>query len=253
MGAEIVKVIWDWAPGRITALVRACIELGHHPESWKTAKGVVIPKPGKPDYTQVRAHRVISLLDSISKLVERTAAHLIADHLERRNKLHDGQYGCRKRRSAVDAVAVLMNRTQQAWQGKKVAGALLMDVEAAFNNVSRQVLSRRLDELGIELDLVRWTDSFMSGRKVKLVMEGREGEEHEVETGVPQGSPVAPILFTAYLSGIFDMLRRRARVSRVCPLWTTWHGGRKESRRRKRRKRWAERRKRRWNGQGTTG
>jgi len=52
------------------------IELGHHPESWKTAKGVVIPKPGKPDYTQVRAHRVISLLDSISKLVERTAAHL---------------------------------------------------------------------------------------------------------------------------------------------------------------------------------
>ena len=86
----------------------------HHPESWKTAMGVVIPKPGKPDYTQIRAHRVISLLDSISKLVERTTAHLIADHLKRRNKLHDGQYGCRKRRSAVDAVAVLMNRMQQA-------------------------------------------------------------------------------------------------------------------------------------------
>jgi len=88
---------------------------------------VVIPKPGKPDYTQVRAHRVVSLLDSISKLVERMAAHLIADHLERRNKLHDGQYGCQKRRSAVDAVAALMNQTQQAWQGNKVAGALLMD------------------------------------------------------------------------------------------------------------------------------
>jgi len=97
MGAEIVKVMWEWAPERITALVRACIELGHHPEGWKTAEGVAIPKPGKPDYTRVRAHRVRSLLDSISKLVERTAAHLIADHLERRNKLHDGQYGCRKR------------------------------------------------------------------------------------------------------------------------------------------------------------
>jgi len=32
-----------------------------------------------------------------------------------------------------------------------------------------------------------------------------------VETGVPQGSPVAPILFTAYLSGIFD------RVEAACP------------------------------------
>jgi len=83
MGAEIVKIMWEWAPERVTALVRACIELGHHTKSWKTAKGVVIPKPGKPDYKQVRAHRVISLLDSISKLVERTAAYLIADHLER--------------------------------------------------------------------------------------------------------------------------------------------------------------------------
>ena len=167
-----MKVMWERAPGRITAPVKACIELGHHPETWKTAKGVVIPKPGKPDYTLARAHRVISLLDSISKLVERMAAHLIADHLQRRNKLHDGQYGCRKRRSAVDAVAVLMDCTQQAWTGKKVAGALLADVK-----------SRRLRELHIEPDLVRWTDSFMSDWKVKLVLEGREGEEHEVETG----------------------------------------------------------------------
>jgi len=77
-------------------------------------------------------------------------------------------------------------------------------VKAAFNNVSRTVLSRRLGELGIEPDLVRWTDSFMSDLRVKLVLEGREGEEHEVETGVPQGSPVALILFAAYLSGVFD-------------------------------------------------
>ena len=65
-------------------------------------------------YTKVRAYRAISLLDVISKLVERMAAHLIADHLERKRGLQDGQYGCRERRSCVDAVAVLMNRTQQA-------------------------------------------------------------------------------------------------------------------------------------------
>jgi len=59
--------------------------------------------------------RVISLLDVISKLVERTAAHLIADHMERRKGrgLHDGQFGCRKRLSCIDAVAIMVNRTQQ--------------------------------------------------------------------------------------------------------------------------------------------
>jgi len=52
---------------------------------------------------------MICLLDVISKLVERMAGHLNADHLERKKGLHEGQYGCRKRRSYIDAVAVLMN------------------------------------------------------------------------------------------------------------------------------------------------
>jgi len=88
----IVKVFWQWDNQRITQIVRACIRLGHHLRIWKTARGVVIPKLGKPDYSRARAYRVITLLDAISKLLERTAAHLIADHLERRKKrgLHKG-------------------------------------------------------------------------------------------------------------------------------------------------------------------
>jgi len=57
ISAEIVKVYWQWDKQRITQLVRACIRLGFHPGIWKTAKGVVIPKPGKPDYSKVRAYR----------------------------------------------------------------------------------------------------------------------------------------------------------------------------------------------------
>ena len=82
ISAGIVKVFWHRDRQRITCLVRVCIRLGYHPQLWKTAKGIVIPKPGKPDNSRVHAYRVISLLDVVSKLVERTAAHLIADHLE---------------------------------------------------------------------------------------------------------------------------------------------------------------------------
>ena len=70
--------------------------------------------------------------------------------------------------------------------------------------------------LGIEADLIRWTDSLMSDRRVRLVQEGREGEEHEVETGVSQGPPIAPILFMAYLSGVFDYVEGIKRRSCSC-------------------------------------
>jgi len=152
----------------------------------------------------VRAYRVISLLDVIGKQVERTAAHLIADHLERKHALHEGQYGCHKQRSCVDAVAVLMNCTQQAWAAKKVAGTLFMDIKSAFNNVNKSHLGMRMQVLGIKPDLIRWTGSFMSDRQVKLVLDGQTGQANPVDTEIPQGSPVAPILFTTYLSGIFD-------------------------------------------------
>jgi len=46
-----------------------------------------------------------------------------------------------------------------------VAGTLLTDVQAAFNNTSKRLLAARLETLGVEADLVRWTISFMTGRR----------------------------------------------------------------------------------------
>jgi len=104
----------------------------------------------------------VSLLDVIAKLFECVAAHLISDHLERKRGLHDGQFGCRKRQSYVDTVVLLMNRAQQSWREKRMAGPLLMDVKSAFNNVSKAHLGGRMEILGIGSDLIRWTLSFMS-------------------------------------------------------------------------------------------
>ena len=50
-----------------------------------------------------------------------------------------------------------------------------MDVKSAFNNVSRGHLVDRMVQLGMQNDLVRWTESFMSQRKVRLILNGQEG------------------------------------------------------------------------------
>jgi len=132
------------------------------------------------------------------------AADLIADHLEREQALREGPYGCHKRRSCVDAVAILMNHTQDMWATKKMAGALFMDIKSAFKNVNKTYLGKCMQAPRIESDLIRWTGSFMSDRQVKLALDGKTGEAKPLDTGIPHGSPVAPILFTTYLSGIFD-------------------------------------------------
>ena len=197
-----IRCLYDWEPDRIVALVRGHIRLGFHPEHWKTARGITIPKPGKDDYSQAKAYRVISLLDCLGKVVEKVAAYLISNQCERTGALDRGQYGSRPQRSAVDAVGLAMARTQQAWTQGKMVGALLMDVAAAFPSVARDCLVRRMRGLKLDENLVQWTDSFMQNRKVIMNINGHDGEPEEVTTGLPQGSPVTPVLFAIYISEV---------------------------------------------------
>ena len=204
-----IKCLFDWEPERTTALVRAHIRLGFHPERWKTARGITIPKPGKDDYSQAKSYRVISLLDCLGKVMEKVAAYLLSNQCERTGALHQGQYGSRSQRSAVDAVGLAIARTQQAWSQKKMVGALLMDVSAAFPSAARDCLVRRMRELGLDEGLIQWTDSFMRDRRIIMNINGQDGEPEEITTGLPQGSPVSPVLFGIYISGVHEAVQSR--------------------------------------------
>jgi hypothetical protein len=90
-----------------------------------------------------------------------------------------------------------------------------MEVKAAFNNADKSVLGKRMEELGLEPYLIWWTMSFMADRQFKLVLDGEEGHARPVDTGIPQGSPAASIIFVTYLSGIFDAVEKACRSIRV--------------------------------------
>lgn len=61
-------------------------------------------------------------------------------------------------------------------------------------------------KLGVDGDLIRWTQSFLTDLKVQLVIDGHDNKERGTETGIPQGSPVSPTLFLIYISGVFDQV-----------------------------------------------
>ena len=57
-----MQCLFGWDTPRIVALIRTHIRLGVHLDRWKVAKRVIIPKPGKDDYSAAKAYRCISLL-----------------------------------------------------------------------------------------------------------------------------------------------------------------------------------------------
>ena len=62
---------------------------------------MVIRKPGKDDYTQLKDYRIISLLSCMGNVVEKVVTELLSEEAERSGQLRDGQFRCTKGRSAI--------------------------------------------------------------------------------------------------------------------------------------------------------
>lgn len=63
-----------------------------------------------------------------------------------------------------------------------------------------------MHEIGLDGDLINWVGSFLSERRPQLVIDGHCGTERQVVSGILLRSPVSPILFTIYLSGVFHVV-----------------------------------------------
>jgi hypothetical protein len=89
-------------------LYNTSLKLQHIPRLWKTARIVTLRKPGKADYTLPKAFRPISLLLTISKGLEAAVAARLSFITETYNLLPTNHFSARPRRSAEQALNVLV-------------------------------------------------------------------------------------------------------------------------------------------------
>jgi retron-type reverse transcriptase len=81
-----------------------------------------------------------------------------------------------------------------------------LDVKGAFDRVNTKQLLLRMIKVGIAGEIVRWVNSFLSDRRAMLIIDGRTGDMYSIQAGLPQGSPVSPVLFILSVSALFPWL-----------------------------------------------
>jgi len=134
-------------------------------------------------------------------------ANRISYFADTKELLHGAQMGGRHGRCAVDTAMALVHDIQQANCNGKVLSARFVDVKGAFDNVSRTHLLLILQSFGFQTPVLNWIDSFLSDRYLGLTFDGQRQQLLPVNTGIPQGSPISPILFLFYLTNLFKDLR----------------------------------------------
>ena len=181
------------AGSHLYRLTSSCVEAGEQGRNPQARKARLLETQGvSPD----------SSTKQRGKVVEKVVTALLAEEAERRRLLSNGHYGSRKRRSAIEAAAIIVDRVHAAWREGHIAGVPLMDIKAAFPSVRRGRLIHTMRGKRMDGDLIQWTASCHTDRTVEMVIESDVMERHPVEAGIPQGSPVSLILFAIYMSGL---------------------------------------------------
>jgi chorismate mutase len=170
-------------------------------DEWKVAQITMIPKKND-EKSNPDNYRPISLTNSIIKLIEKLVKNRLIEYLERNQLLSIYQSGFRKKRQTTDNILYLTQRIYQGIHEKKTSCGIIFDIMKAFDKVWHNGLIYKLSELNLPSIMGYWIVNFLSNRKFQVRIGDKISNEASIETGVPQGAILSPILFIIFINDI---------------------------------------------------
>ncbi|XP_013173182.1 PREDICTED: uncharacterized protein LOC106121894, partial [Papilio xuthus] len=189
-----VLALRNGVDSRFRDLLSRCLKDHTFPGDWKTGKLVLIGKAGR-QADSPSAYRPIVLLGEAGKLFERVIATRLSEHLDRVGpNLADCQYGFRRGRSTIDAIARVRAVAEEEVLTGGVVLAVSLDIANAFNTLPHACIMEALRFHGVPLYLRETIKAYLTDRTVVYPTTTGFGQRR-VSCGVPQGSVLGPLLW----------------------------------------------------------
>ena len=159
-------------------------------------------------------------------MVEYLVTKKLTFWLESGQKLSKSQYGFRKQKGTELAIWNFVRAAYMALLGSRQLGVVAVDLKSAYDTVWGTGLVSRMITLGAPSYMIRWVHSFIDSRTAEVIV--AEGTSTwALSRGVPQGSPISPILFLIYIDQALDLLSEIVSVQAYADdllLWVDLNG-----------------------------
>ena len=174
---------------------------------WRRALVVAIPKPRNPE-EDPKSYWPISMLCVPYKILERLIHIRVEPIID--SQLPREQPGFRCERSTLDQTVLLTQNIEDSFEAKKKAGALFVDLTAAYGTVWHRSLTSKLLRLLPDKHIVWMILELIQNRSFTLITgDSKQSRLRRLRNGVPQGSVFTSLLFNIYIHDLPSTISRK--------------------------------------------
>ena len=201
VSTKMVKFIGAEIAIPLSHIFNLSLQSGQFPSALKQCRVIPIFKSGNK--LECDNYRPISLLSSISKVLEKIVAEKLVQHLLFNDLLCHHQYGFLPNRSTEHNLMQIVNFVSKALNEGQYCIGVFLDLRKAFDVCSHDILLKKLKRMGIKGIAHTWFMNYLSGRSQKVDINGNMSDALDLAISVLQGSILGPILFLCYINDFY--------------------------------------------------
>ena len=161
---------------------------------------------------QAENYRPISLTSVCFKMLEHIVYSCICNYLDENNIITPKKHGFRTGYSCESQLILALNDWAHTLDVGSRTDVAIFDFSKAFDKVSHNHLLAKLSHMGIMGQNLNWISAFLTHCTQRVVLNGSKSIWAPVESGVPQGTVLVPLLFSLYINDITESITSDIRL-----------------------------------------